>query len=58
LHFLGSLSNEFLAGLVTDSGDESLEVLSIGGSSTVLQKFGDIIGGYNKRSRLGLDNFD
>lgn len=56
MHLLGSLSNEFLASLVTDSGDEGLEVLGISSGSTVLEELGDIIGGYYKMSRLGLDN--
>jgi hypothetical protein len=45
LHFLGSFSNEFLAGLVSDGSHEGLEVLLVGFTTALSDEGGDLLGG-------------
>lgn len=56
LHFLGSLSDEFSAGLGSDGGNEGLEVLGVSRGTALLEEVGDLVSGYYKMARLGIDS--
>jgi hypothetical protein len=55
-HLLGSFSNELLASLITDSGDENGKVFFVSRGTAFLEEFLNIGSGYNKRAKLDICN--